>query len=50
MTLTRSTILVVAAVVCFTIALLMSLAVISGGSQQSWEIGGFLALALSFLP
>ena len=50
MPITRSVFLVVAAAICFTIALLLALAVISGGNQQAWEDGGLLALALSFLP
>lgn len=50
MTLNRSLFFVVAAVVCFVVALLLSLAVFTGGNQQAWEIGGFLSLALSFVP
>lgn len=40
----------IAAVVCFLVALLLALAVFSGGNEQAWLDGGLLALALSFLP
>lgn len=50
MTVNRSLVFIVAAVVCFVVALLLALSVFSGGNEQAWEIGGFLALALSFLP
>ncbi len=38
-----------AAVVCFAIALLLSLGTFNGGNQEAWTLGGFLALALGFL-
>jgi hypothetical protein len=41
--------LVIVAIVCFFIALIFSLGWINGTHQGSWEIAGFLALALSFL-
>jgi len=50
MTLNRSLLFLVAAVVCFVVALLLTLGAFSGGNTQAWEIGGFLSLALSFLP
>jgi hypothetical protein len=50
MTLNRTLFFLIAAIVCFVVALLLALAVFSGGNQQAWEIGGFLALALSFVP
>jgi hypothetical protein len=50
MTVNRSLIFLIAAIVRFVVALLLTLAVISGGSEHAWEVGGFLALALSFLP
>jgi hypothetical protein len=45
----RHLIFVIAAIVCFAIALLLSLGVLTGNNRDSWEIGGFLSLALSFL-
>jgi hypothetical protein len=36
--------------VCFVIALLLALAVFTGGNEQAWVDGGLLSLALSFLP
>jgi hypothetical protein len=50
MTVTRSVFFLVAAIVCFVIALLIALSVFAGGNEHAWEIGGFLALALSFVP
>ena len=50
MTINRSLFFVVAAVVCFVVALLLALAVFSGGNQQAWVDGGLLSLALSFIP
>lgn len=50
MTLTRSLFFLIAAILCFAIALLLALSVFSGGNQQAWEDGGLLALALSFIP
>jgi len=46
----RSLFFLVAAIVCFVIALLLTLSVFSGGNVEAWTIGGLLALALSFLP
>ena len=50
MTLNRSLIFLIAAIVCFVVALLLALAVFTGGNEHAWEVGGLLALALSFLP
>ena len=50
MTHNRSLIFLVAAVVCFVVALLLALSVFNGGNQTAWEYGGLLALTLSFLP
>ena len=50
MTLNRSLLFLVAAIVCFVIALLLTLSVFSGGNVQAWELGGLLALTLSFVP
>lgn len=50
MTLNRSLLFLIAAIVCFVVALLLVLSVFSGGDEQAWEVGGLLALALSFLP
>lgn len=38
-----------AAVVCFAVALLLALGVFHG-PQDAWALGGLLALALSLLP
>jgi len=38
------------AVVCFAIALLLALGVVSGGNDSAWIAGGLLAFAVSFLP
>ena len=50
MTINRSLVFIVAAIVCFTVALLMAVSVVSGGNAQAWVDGGLLSLALSFLP
>lgn len=50
MTLNRSLFFLIAAVVCFAIALLLALSVFSGGNEQAWVDGGLLAFALSFIP
>ena len=42
-------ILLLGAVVCFVVALLMALDTITGGNEEAWKVGGFLALALSFI-
>lgn len=47
---TRSVFFLVAAAVCFTVALLLSTAVVHGGNTVAWAVGGLLALTLSFLP
>ena len=43
-----------AAVLCFVVALLLTLGVFHGTNEHAWEVGGFLsvalALAVSFLP
>lgn len=49
MTLTRSALLIVAAVVCFVMALLIALNALDGNSQ-AWTDGGLVAFAGSFLP
>lgn len=49
MTVTPARFFLVAAVVCFTIALLLATAVVHGSSMIAWELGGLLSLALSFL-
>jgi uncharacterized membrane protein YgaE (UPF0421/DUF939 family) len=48
--LNRSFILVIAALVCFAIGLLLAINVISSGNQEAWLFGGLLAFAASFLP
>jgi len=50
MTPNRKLFLLVAAIVCFVIALLLALNVFSGGNEQAWLDGGFVAFAASFLP
>ena len=50
MTLNRSLLFLVAAVVCFVIALLLPLSVISGGNEDAWVVGGLLAFTLAHLP
>jgi hypothetical protein len=46
----HSLVFIVAAVVCFVVALLLALSVFSGGNETAWTVGGLLALTLSFLP
>lgn len=49
-TFTHSLFFLIAAIVCFVVALLISLAVISGTPVAAWVIGGLLAFALAHLP
>lgn len=49
MKITARILFLVAAVVCFTIALLLTLDVVSGGNTDAWRDGGLLALALGFV-
>lgn len=46
---TLGRLLLVAAVVCFIVALLLAVGAFTGSSEKAWEIGGFLALTLGFL-
>lgn len=39
----------VAAVVCFVVALLLALGAFSGGNEEAWKVGGLLAFALGLL-
>jgi hypothetical protein len=39
----------IASAVCFTIALLLSLAVFTGSNMVAWAFGGALSLVLSFI-
>lgn len=50
MTLNRSLFFLVAAIVCFVVALLLTLSVIHGGNEPAWLVGGLLAFALAHLP
>ena len=51
MVITRSFLLIVAAVACFVIALIIALGASLGGSTYSeWVAGGLIAFAASFLP
>jgi hypothetical protein len=38
----------IAAIVCFVVALLIAVNAFSGGNETAWEVGGLLALALGF--
>jgi hypothetical protein len=49
-TLNRSLFFLIAAIVCFVIALLLVLNVFSGGNEPAWLVGGLLAFALAHLP
>jgi hypothetical protein len=46
----RGLLFLVAAILCFAIALLIATGVVDSTNGHDWEVGGFLALALSFLP
>lgn len=46
---TLNRILLVVAVVCFAVALLLTLGTFDGGNPSAWGYGGLLALAASFL-
>lgn len=50
MTVSRHLFFLLAAVVCFIVALLLSLAVFTGSNEAAWAIGGLLAFALAHLP
>lgn len=50
MTVNRHLLLLIAALVCFVVALLLALSVFTGGNQAAWVGGGFVALTLSFIP
>lgn len=49
MTITPAKLLVVASAICFTIALLLSLAVFTGSNMLAWAFGGALAFVLAAL-
>lgn len=49
MTLTPRLGLLVAAVVCFAVALLLALGAFSGGNEEAWKVGGLLAVALALI-
>ncbi len=50
MAVTHRTLLLIASIICFIVALLLTLGAFYGSSRDAWEIGGLLALAASFLP
>ena len=50
MAFTRQLVFLLAAIVCFAVALLLALNAFSGPSQDDWLIGGLLAFALAHLP
>ena len=50
MPVTRPLLFVVAAAVCFAVALLLAVNVISGGNFDAWLAGGLLAFTLAHIP
>jgi hypothetical protein len=50
MTLNRSLVFLVVAIVCLAVGLLLALNVISGGNQDAWLFGGLLAFVAAHLP
>lgn len=42
-------IFLVASAICFVVALLLALSVLSGGNEQAWVDGGLLSFVLAFL-
>lgn len=50
MTVNRNLLLLVAAVVCFLVALLLELSVFSGSDWRAWTLGGLLSFAAAHLP
>jgi hypothetical protein len=49
MTVNRHLIFIVAACVCFVVALLLAVGAFHGSNESAWGYGGLLSLALSFL-
>jgi hypothetical protein len=49
-TVTRSLVLLVVAIVCFAVGLLLAINAVSGGNQDAWLFGGLLAFAAAHLP
>lgn len=49
MTVTAKVFFLIAAVVCFAVALLLAVGAFSGGNEVAWQDGGLLSLALAFL-
>lgn len=50
MTVSRSLILLVVAIVCFAVGLILAVGWIHGGNQDAWLFGGLLAFAAAHLP
>ena len=50
MTLSRSLILLVVSIVCFTIGLLLAVDAVSGSNVTAWALAGLIAFAASHLP
>jgi hypothetical protein len=46
----RSLFLLVAAVVCFVVALMLELGVVNGSDWHAWTLGGLVAFAAAHLP
>lgn len=41
--------LLIAAVICFAVALLLSVGAFTGGNEEAWKDGGLLAVAAALL-
>ena len=50
MVLSRSLLFLVGALVCFVIALLLTLNVIHGGNEPAWIAGGLVSFVAAHLP
>jgi hypothetical protein len=50
MVLNRNLFFLIAAAVCFIVALLLSLSVFKGSNEAAWAFGGALAFVLAHIP
>lgn len=50
MTINRSLLFLVAALICMVIAVLLETSVFNGGDWQAWMLGGFIAFIAAHLP
>ena len=50
MTVSRSLLLIVIAIVCFAVGFILAVGWLSGGNQDAWLFGGLLAFAAAHLP